>query len=108
LVQIERPGVGVSTGTAQSGCEESDVLRAVARAAADAVSEAYETEAVVVRVRGVQPVEAFAQTVLIVSLVASRGSNSQVLLGVCDGTGDVPRGVALAVLNGANRFLGAE
>jgi len=54
----------------------------------------------------VQQVEAFAQTIVVVSLIASRGGNTQTLLGVCDVASDPARGVALAVLNGTNRFLG--
>lgn len=108
LVQIERPGFGVSTGTAQGGSGQADALRAVARATADALSESYEDEGVKVRVRGVQQVEAFGQTVVIVSLAATRGADTRSLLGVCDGTGDLARAAALAVLNGTNRFVGLE
>ena len=108
LVQVERVGVGLSTGTAQAGRQQADALRAVARAAADALSEAYQAEAVKVRVRGVQPVEAFGQTVVIVSLAATRGAENRSLLGVSDGSDDAARATALAVLNGTNRFLGLE
>lgn len=108
LVQVERAGQGPSTGTAQGGSGQPDTLRAVARATADALSEAYEAEGVKVRVRGVQQVEAFAQTVVIVSLAATRGAETRSLLGVCDGTDDLARATALAVLNGTNRFLGLE
>ena len=108
LVQVERAGLGPTTGTAQGGSGQADALRALARAAADALSEAYEAEGVKVRVRGVQQVEAFAQTVIIVSLAATRGEETRSLLGVCDGTGDPARATALAVLNGTNRFLGLE
>jgi hypothetical protein len=108
LVQVERPDVGLSTATAQGGSGQADVLRAVARATADALSDAYETDGVRVRVRGVQQIEAFTQPVVIVSLVATKGAESRTLLGVCDGSGDLPRATALAVLNGTNRFLGLE
>lgn len=108
LVQVERVGLGPTTGTAQGGSGQADTLRAVARATADALSEAYEDEGVKVRVRGVQPVEAFGQIVVIVSLAASRGTETRSLLGVCDGTDDPARATALAVLNGTNRFLGLE
>ncbi len=108
LVQVERVGLGPTTGTAQGGSNQADALRAVARATADALSEAYDTEGVKVRVRGVQPVEAFGQTVVIVSLAATRGTESRALLGVSDGTADPVRATALAVLNGTNRFLGLE
>ena len=108
LVQVERVGLGLSTGTAQAGSQQADALRAVARAAADALSEAYDAEGVKIRVRGVQPMEAFGQIVVVVSLAATRGTESRSLLGVCDGSDDATRATALAVLNGTNRFLGLE
>jgi len=108
LVQVERAGLGPTTGTAQGGSGPADALRAVARATADALSEAYDDEGVKVRVRGVQQVEAFGQIVLIVSLAATRGGETRSLLGVCDGPDDPAKGTALAVLNGTNRFLGLE
>lgn len=108
LVQVERVGLGLTTGTAQGGSTPTDALRTVARATADALSEAYEAEGVKVRVRGVQQMEAFGQIVVIVSLAATKGTESRSLLGVCDGSDDAARATALAVLNGTNRFLGLE
>lgn len=105
LVQVERPGSGVFTGTAQGGSTQGDQLRAIARATADALSEVFEAEGAKVRVRGVQLVEVFAQTVALVSLAASKGARTQSLLGVCDSGGDPARAAALAVLNATNRFL---
>lgn len=108
LVQVERPGHGVTTGTAQGGSGQTDSLRAVARATADALTEAFNAEGTRIRVRGVQVQEAFAQTVVIVSVAATQGTRSQSLLGICDGAVDPARATALAVLNGTNRFLGLE
>jgi len=107
VVQIERPESGLHSGTADGAGTEADGLRAIARAAADAVSEAFSADEVRVRVRGVQPVEAFGQTVVIVSVAASARGRSQTLLGVCDGGENSSRATALAVLNATNRFLGA-
>jgi hypothetical protein len=45
---------------------------------------------------------------VIVSLAATRGTESRSLLGICDGTADLTRATALAVLNGTNRFVGLE
>jgi len=104
-VQVERDGVGLTTATALGGTTQADTLRAVARATADALSEALGAE---VRVRGVQLLQAFAQTVVVVSMVATQGERSQALLGICDGTDDLARAAALAVLNATNRFLGLE
>jgi len=107
IVQIERPETGLHTGTADGAAASADGMRAVARAAADAVSEAFSADEVRVRVRGVQPVEAFGQTVVIVSVAASARGRSQTLLGVCDGGENTSRAAALAVLNATNRFIGA-
>ncbi|MBI4419344.1 MAG: hypothetical protein HY560_00830 [Gemmatimonadetes bacterium] len=106
LVQVESAGAGLCTGTADGGDAPLDGLRAAARAAADAVTEAIGIEGVSVRVRGVQQVDAFGQTVVIVSVAASRDGKHQTLLGVCDTADEPVRAAALAVLNATNRFLG--
>jgi hypothetical protein len=106
VVKFEGSSSNPVTATAQGGSGQADQLRAVARAAADAVSEMFDTEGVRVRVRGVQLVEAFAQTIIVVSLAASKGPRTQMLLGVSDGGEDLTRATAVAVLNATNRFLG--
>ncbi len=108
LGEIERSGSELFTGAAEGGNSQADQLRAVARAAADAVSEVFEAEGARVRVRGVQLVEAFAQTVVIVSLAVSKAARTQFLLGVADGGDDATKATALAVLNATNRFLGGD
>lgn len=107
VVQIERPDTGLFSGIAEGPVSPTDQLRAVARAAGDAVTEAFKEDGVSVRVRGVLPVEAFGQTVVVVSLAAAAKGRNQTLLGVCDGGADSTRAAALAVLNATNRFLGA-
>ncbi len=108
LVEFERSNSELFTGTAEGGSSQADQLRAVARAAADAVSAVFKAEGTRVRVRGVKLVEAFAQTVVIVSLAVSQGVRNQSLLGVTDGGDDPVKATALAVLNATNRFLGGE
>ncbi len=108
MVAIESPHSGVFAATAQGGNSQADQLRAVARAAADALSEAFDAEGASVRVRAVQVVETLGQTVIVVSLVASMGAQTQSLFGVCQGGSDSVRATALAVLNATNRFLGRE
>jgi len=93
-------------GKAEGGSAPLEMLRTVARAAADAVSAGNPTAGATVRVRGIQQVEAFGQVVIIVSLAATRAGKSHLLLGVCDGGEDLARAAALAVLNATNRFLG--
>jgi hypothetical protein len=79
----------------------------VSRAAAEAVSEAFDADGIRVRVRGIQSVEAFGQTIVIASVAASFGGKTQTLLGICDDGKDPSRAAALAVLSATNRFLGA-
>lgn len=106
VVQIERPETGLHSGVADGGSAPGDALHAVARAAADAVCEAL-GPGVTVRVLGLQAVEAFGQTVVIVSVAAASKGRNMTLLGVCDSGEDTSRAAALAVLNATNRFLGA-
>ena len=106
VVEVEDSGSRVFSATAQGGARQADQMRAVARAAADALSTRFEADGVQVRVRGVQLVEAFAQTIVIVSLAASKGDYTQMLLGVSDGGDELVRATAVAVLNATNRFLG--
>ncbi len=105
-VQIRNNEMVAFTASAQGGSGDTDQLRAVARATADALSEAFDTSGVRVRVRGVQLVEGLAQTAVMASLAATKGSDTQSLLGICDLGDDPARATALAVLNATNRYLG--
>ena len=107
MVQVSGLDAEPRTGRAAGGAAPLEMLRTVARAAADAVSAGHTGAGTAVRVRGIQQVEAFGQVVIIVSIAATRGDKSQQLLGVCDGSDDLARAAALAVLNATNRFLGA-
>ena len=108
VVELESLESGAFVGTAQGGLSDTDRLRAVARATSDALSDAFEAKNARVRVVNVQLVEGVMQTVVVVFLSASRGADTQSLLGVCDGTNDRTTATALAVLNATNRFLGRE
>ena len=107
VVEIERPENGVHQASAEGGPAQSDGLRTVARATADAVSAAFSQDGVRVRVRGVQTVEAFGQTVTIVSVATSLEGRTHTLLGICNAGDNTPRAAALAVLNATNRVLGS-
>jgi hypothetical protein len=105
-VEVESPGLGSFTGSAQGGTSEADQLRAVARATADALSDAFKADNATVRVIGVQMVDAVPRRAVMVTLAASKGTHNRTLLGICDGdTYDIPTATALAVLNATNRFL---
>ena len=107
VVRIELPDHGMHSGTAEGGPVGSDALRTVSRAAAEAVSEAFDADGIRIRVRGIQSVEAFGQTIVIASIAASYGGKTQTLLGICNDGQDGFRAAALAVLSATNRFLGA-
>ena len=105
-VEIETRGHGYFVGSAQGGVSEADQLRAVARATADALSDAFDAQNTKVRVLGVQAVEAIPRNAVMVTLAASVGTDHRCLIGVCDGeTHDIAEATALAVLNATNRFL---
>jgi hypothetical protein len=106
VVEVAGPDGEPRRGRAEGGAAPLEMLRTVARAAADAVSAGHGVTGTAVRVRGIQQVEAFGQVVIIVSLAATRAGKGQMLLGVCDGGEDLARAAALAVLNATNRFLG--
>ena len=108
VVEFEDSRSVVFSVKAQGGSSQADQLRAVARATADVLAQMYDVESVRIRVRGVQLVEAFAQTIVVVALAASMGARKQMLLGVSDGGDDLVRATALAVLNATNRFLGKD
>jgi hypothetical protein len=105
-VEVETPGLGYFVGSAQGGISEADQLRAVARATADALSDAFDAHNAKVRVLGVQVVSAIPHNAVMVTLAASKETHNRTLLGICDGdTHDTATATALAVLNATNRFL---
>jgi hypothetical protein len=105
-VEIETPGLGYFVGSAQGGISKADQIRAVARATADALSDAFDAHNAKVRVLGVQVVDAVPHNAVMVTLAGSKGTHNRILLGICDSnTHDVPKATALAVLNATNRFL---
>ena len=109
VVEVETPGLGRFVGSAQGGIGEADQLRAVARATADALSDAFETRNAQVRVLGVQVVEALPHNAVMVTLAASKGTDNRNLIGICDSdTNDTAKATALAVLNATNRFLSLQ
>jgi len=106
VVELEHRGRGTFTATARGPAAPADRLRAVARAASDALSDAFDDKGARVRVVNVQPVESLTKNAVMVTLAVTRGPDNQTLLGVCDVGDDPVRAAALAVLNATNRFLG--
>lgn len=105
-VEVETHDHERFVGTAQGGIRKKDQLRAVARAAADALSDAFEDENAKVRVLSARVVQRVPHNAVVVKLAASKGTHSQTLFGICDGDShDAAKAAALAVLNATNRFL---
>jgi len=105
-VEVKTPGIGNFTGSAQGGVDEADQLRAVARATADALSDAFMAHNAKVWVLSVQVVEALPLNAVMVTLAASKGGYERTLLGICNcDDHDAAKATALAVLNATNRFL---
>ena len=106
VVEVDTPDIGSYVGTAQGGTGETDQIRAVARATADALSDAFDAQNAKVRVLSVQMVEAIPHSAIVVTLAASKGNYNKNLLGICDiDTHNMAEATALAVLNATNRFL---
>lgn len=106
VVEVETPGLGRFVGSAQGGIREADQLRTVARATADALSDAFDAKNAQVRVLGVKVVEAIPHNAVMVTLAAKKGTESKTLHGICDSAiNDISKATALAVLNATNRFL---
>ncbi len=109
VVEVETPGLGRFVGSAQGGISATDQLRTVARATADALSEAFDTHNAQVRVLGVQLVESLPHNAVMVTLAASKGTDNRNLIGTCSlNAHDTAKATALAVLNATNRFLSLE
>jgi len=105
-VEVQSPDLGHFAASAQGGVSEADQLRAVARATADALSDAFKVRNAQVRVLGVQVVDAIPLRAIMVTLAAAVGPDNRTLIGICDGdTHDTAKATALAVLNATNRFL---
>lgn len=106
VVEVDTPGFGRFVGSAQGGIGEADQLRAVARATADAISEAFEAQNAQVRVLGVRVAQLVPHNAVMVTIAASKGTRSRTLFGICDrDSHDTAKAAALAVLNATNRFL---
>jgi hypothetical protein len=105
-VEVETPGRGFFVGSAQGGGGDMGQLRTVARATADALSDAFEAHNAQVRVLGARVVHAGRHSTVVVTLAASKGTRSRTLFGICDCENrDTAEATALAVLNATNRFL---
>lgn len=107
-VELEHRDGRMFVGSARGPQGKQDELRAVARATSDALTDAFDDAGARVRVVNVLPVESLTQTVVLVTLAVTRGTDQHNLVGVCDATNDPVRAAALAVLNATNRYLGSS
>ena len=97
-------------GNAEGSCEDSEDLRVVAQATANALLQAAATDGEAagyeIRVNQLAVQDAFGKQAVLVSIAGTYFKQRRDLLGVCVIDGDPVRSAALAVLNAANRFLG--
>lgn len=97
-------------GNAEGSCEDSEDLRLVAQATANALLQAAATDGEAagyeIRVNQLAVQDAFGKQAVLVSVAGTYFKQRRDLLGVCVIDGDPVRSAALAVLNAANRFLG--
>jgi len=106
VVEVETHDLRRFVGTAKGGIGEKDQIRAVARATADALSDAFEANNAQVRVLSTRVVQGIPHNAVMVTLAASKGTRTRTLLGICDrDSHDTAKAAALAVLNATNRFL---
>jgi hypothetical protein len=106
VVEVETQDLRRFVGAAQGGIGEKDQVRAIARATADALSDAFEAYNAKVRVLSTRVVKGIPHNVVMVTLAASKGTHTRTLFGICDrDSHDTAKAAALAVLNATNRFL---
>jgi hypothetical protein len=79
-------------------------LQATARAAAEALTQAV-GGAHQLRVEGVETLDTFGRSAILVHLADQQRDRTQALMGFCVAGQDPARAAALAVLNAANRVL---
>jgi hypothetical protein len=102
-VELTRPDTGSFVGRAERPSVGSDILRAGAQAAAEAVRQASGRDDAEVTVQEVEKVKVFGAEVVIVMVAAKIRGEVRSLYGVCHVQDDAAEAAALAVLNATNR-----
>ena len=104
-VELLRPQEGSYVGRTERPSGETDLLRAGAEAAADAVVNAAGGDDAQVRVEDIERVRMFGRDIVVVSVSARYRGQSFSLFGVCEVHDDLATTGALAVLSATNRVL---
>jgi hypothetical protein len=100
-----RPDEGSYVGRAAGPSSDSDLTRAGAEAAAQAVVSAAEVDGTEVKVEALERVSMFGRDIVIVSVVATYRGQSFSLFGISPVHDDPATAGALAVLSATNRVL---
>lgn len=107
-VELKQDAGPPSVGTAEGGCSETDGLRSVAQAAANALIRITSTGEDGLDVRGLEIQETFGRRIVMLTVSAYYFRQRRDLMGLCaiEDSTEAVRAAALAVLNATNRFLG--
>ncbi len=109
-VDLDRPTGDVYSGTMEASGSSTVQLRCAALATLAALHKAVEARYsfdlldTTFELLGVKSVHAFDGTVVVVSVIATRGERTWQLIGACAADESLPRAAALAVLDATNRF----
>lgn len=104
-VELERPEEAHYVGRAERPVADTDLLRAGAEAAAEAVVQASGVEDARVTVEDLEHVKLFGRDIVVVSVRAVYKGQTYALFGVSQVQDDLATAGALAVLSATNRVL---
>jgi hypothetical protein len=104
-VEVQLPEWSSFVGLSDSVCTPLDTVRAAAEASLQALSKAIGPREGLA-LTGVEQVQAFGKSLVLVELMIPFQGESRAVVGVCLAGDNPTRAAALAVLNAANRSLG--
>ena len=104
-VEVQLPEWSSFVGMSNTVCSPLDTVRAAAEASLQALTKAIGPKEGLT-LSGVEQVQAFGKSVVLVELMIPFEGESRAVVGVCYAGDNPTRAAALAVLNAANRSLG--
>ena len=93
-------------GKSEGDCSPASELRCAAEATLQALQRTYAAAVDMFTLLDVKTVESFDKLAVIVAIAADHEGETRRLVGFCEVSGELRTGVAEAVCNGLNRFLG--
>lgn len=104
-VELQRPNESSIVGKAEQPSSDTDLSRAGAEAAAEAIVQASGIRDAQVKVEDIEHVNLFGKDIVVVSVTARYKGQTVSLFGVCQVQEDPATAGALAVLSATNRVL---